>query len=97
MIIFLKFPSRDLRAPVRHCMTCPDDHPKVMEAESRRFELQLAQAENPQNFSDFNRRRLELRPGASPRPNRRNINDIVCCSVVQIEKFFLIQLHLKVI
>eukprot|EP00392_Amoebophrya_sp_AT5.2_P003675 g3680.t1 len=67
---------RDPREPVKHCMTSLDDHPKVADKECRRLELHLSQLENHQNFGDFQRRRHELRPNGSPRPNRRNLTDV---------------------
>ncbi|CAD7940710.1 unnamed protein product [Amoebophrya sp. A25] len=70
-----QFP-RDPREPVKNSMTMLDDHPKVADKECRRLESHLAQLENHQSFGDFQRRRHELRPGGSPRPNRRNLTDI---------------------
>ncbi|CAD7949733.1 unnamed protein product [Amoebophrya sp. A120] len=67
---------RDPREPVKHCLTALDEHPKVADKECRRLELHLAQLENHQNFGDFQRRRHELRPDGSPRPNRRNLTDV---------------------
>jgi len=41
------------------------------------MELQLSQIENPQSFSDFQRRRREFRPDeGTPRPNRRVLDDV---------------------
>ena len=52
------------------------DHPKVADKEARKVEMNLAQIENFQNFGEFQKRRYEMRPDGSPRPDRRNLNDI---------------------
>ena len=68
---------RDPREPVKHCLTMGPDHPKVQNAEALRMEHQLAQMENYQNFSDYQRRRKEFRPDETPRPNRKILDDVV--------------------
>ena len=52
----------------------PLPHPKVADRSARRQEIKLAQIENHQNFSDFQKRRKEFRPDHSPE-RRWNLND----------------------
>ena len=59
-----KFPElkaeEAIRRPVERCLTLPEDHPKVKRKEALREQVQLAQAENPQNWALFQDRRLQL-------------------------------------
>jgi len=46
-------------------MKCPEDHPRDLDKGDLRMELQMAQMENHQSFQDFQKRRLEMRPGTT--------------------------------